>query len=181
MLVCSAVQEFQTGTGACLLRVMAGPGGVERVELNPEGPPPGVQDDGHPVIREALHQLREYFAGRLFHFDLPLEMIGTGFQQRVWRLLLEIPYGETRSYGEIAARIGDVKAVRAVGAANGRNPIAIVVPCHRVIGANGKLVGYGGGLGMKRMLLHLEAEFRAAAGPKGAPPRGDAANRSDLC
>lgn len=109
-------------------------------------------------MREALRQLGAYFSGRLTAFDLPLSMKGTDFQRRVWRALLQIPYGETCSYAELARAIGAPAAVRAVGAANGRNPIAIVVPCHRVIGANGKLVGYGGGLPMKQMLLRLEAE-----------------------
>lgn len=101
-------------------------------------------------------QLREYFAGARRRFDMPIEARGTPFQQRVWRALLDIPYGETVSYGDLARRLGDSKAVRAVGLANGANPISIVVPCHRVIGANGSLVGYGGGLPMKRALLDLE-------------------------
>jgi methylated-DNA-[protein]-cysteine S-methyltransferase len=100
--------------------------------------------------------LRAYFAGDLRQFDLPLEPEGTPFQQRVWKELLKIPYGETRSYMEIAQHIGAPAAVRAVGAANGANPLPIVVPCHRVIGASGKLVGYGGGLNLKRRLLALE-------------------------
>lgn len=107
-------------------------------------------------FREAIDQLSAYFAGRLRAFDLPLEPAGTPFQQRVWKALLDIPYGETESYGALARRIGDVKAVRAVGLANGANPISIVIPCHRVIGANGSLVGYGGGLPNKRALLDLE-------------------------
>lgn len=106
-------------------------------------------------------QLHEYFAGRRRRFDLPIEARGTAFQQRVWRALLDIPYGETISYGELARRIGDVKAVRAVGLANGANPISIIVPCHRVIGANGTLIGYGGGLPTKRTLLDLEQGQRA--------------------
>jgi len=108
-------------------------------------------------MREALHQFRLYFAGELQAFDLPLEMVGTDFQKRVWRELRNIPYGETRSYGQLAERIGAPRAVRAVGAANGRNPIPIIVPCHRVIGSSGKLVGFGGGLEWKRMLLDLES------------------------
>lgn len=101
-------------------------------------------------------QLREYFAGTRTRFDVALAPDGTPFQQRVWRALLDIPYGETTTYGEIARRLGDVKAVRAVGLANGANPIAIVIPCHRVIGASGSLVGFGGGLPTKRSLLDLE-------------------------
>jgi len=108
------------------------------------------------VLREAERQLRAYFEGALREFELPLDMQGTDFQKRVWTQLRTIPYGETRSYGQIAAAIGAAAAVRAVGAANGANPIAIVVPCHRVIGTSGKLVGYGGGLALKKRLLELE-------------------------
>jgi methylated-DNA-[protein]-cysteine S-methyltransferase len=105
----------------------------------------------------ARDQLGEYFAGERSTFDLALAGAGTGFQERVWRALLEIPYGETTSYGELAGRIGRPDAVRAVGMANGRNPISIIVPCHRVIGADGALTGYAGGLERKRFLLDLEA------------------------
>lgn len=108
-------------------------------------------------MREALLQFRFYFAGDLRTFDLPLEMNGTAFQQRVWKELRNIPYGETWSYRRLAEQIGSPQAVRAVGAANGRNPIPIIVPCHRVIGSSGKLVGFGVGLPWKRMLLDLEA------------------------
>ena len=104
-------------------------------------------------MRETIRQLRLYFAGDLRMFDLPLELIGTEFQKQVWSALVTIPYGETRSYTEIAEQIGAPRAVRAVGAANGRNPIPIIVPCHRVIGASGSLVGFGGGLEWKRLLL----------------------------
>jgi methylated-DNA-[protein]-cysteine S-methyltransferase len=106
----------------------------------------------------ATRQLEEYFAGERATFDLPLAMDGGAFQRRVWQALLEIPYGETASYGEIAARIGAPDAARAVGLANGRYPISVVVPCHRVIGADGTLTGYGGGLERKRLLLDLEAD-----------------------
>jgi methylated-DNA-[protein]-cysteine S-methyltransferase len=105
----------------------------------------------------AREQLEQYFAGERRAFDLPLELEGPAFHRRVWEALLTIPYGETRSYGHIAAQVGDPGAARAVGFANGRNPIAIVVPCHRVIGADGSLTGYGGGLPRKRTLLDLEA------------------------
>lgn len=101
-------------------------------------------------------QLDAYFSGELTGFDLPLRPTGTPFQRRVWEALRDIPYGKTSSYGELAHRIGRPNAVRAVGAANGRNPIAVIVPCHRVIGADGSLTGYGGGLERKRMLLELE-------------------------
>ena len=105
---------------------------------------------------DAVGQLTAYFAGELTDFDIDLELRGTEFQQRVWNALLTIPYGETRSYGEIAEQIGAPGSARAVGWANGHNPIAIVVPCHRVIGASGSLTGYGGGLDRKRTLLELE-------------------------
>ena len=107
---------------------------------------------------EAIRQLREYFDGERQEFDLPLRLQGTEFQLLVLEELRRIPYGQTTSYGDIAARIGRPKAVRAVGAANGRNPIPIVVPCHRVIGAGGDLTGFGGGLGTKEALLRLESE-----------------------
>ena len=110
-----------------------------------------------PLIKEACRQLSEYLKGERKTFDLPLNPKGTDFQKRVWRALCDIPYGETRSYKQIAEAIGNPKAVRAVGMANNRNPITIVVPCHRVIGADGKLVGYGGGLEMKEFLLRLES------------------------
>jgi methylated-DNA-[protein]-cysteine S-methyltransferase len=105
---------------------------------------------------EPIRQLRAYFAGELETFDLPLAPQGTAFQLRVWKLLCDIPYGETVSYGELARRAGNPKASRAVGLANGRNPIPIIIPCHRVIGSNGKLTGYGGGLPIKEKLLALE-------------------------
>ena len=101
-------------------------------------------------------QLREYFAGRRTSFDVPLAIAGAQFERRVWQALQDIPYGETVSYGEIARRVGEPTAARAVGLANGRNPIAVIVPCHRVIGADGSLTGYGGGLERKRLLLELE-------------------------
>jgi methylated-DNA-[protein]-cysteine S-methyltransferase len=110
----------------------------------------------HPVLAEARRQLDAYFAGQRRAFDLPLAAAGTDFQRRVWAALLTIPYGETRSYGDIARVIGRPSASRAVGAANGRNPIAIVVPCHRVIGGNGSLTGFGGGMTNKKLLLDLE-------------------------
>ena len=116
----------------------------------------GARNGRNALLEETARQLRAYFAGEAREFDLPLDMQGTEFQKRVWRELLKIRYGETRGYGEIAAAMGAPKAVRAVGAANGANPLPIVVPCHRVIGAGGKLVGYGGGLALKKRLLELE-------------------------
>ncbi|WP_026931663.1 methylated-DNA--[protein]-cysteine S-methyltransferase [Glycomyces tenuis] len=109
-----------------------------------------------PVLEAALEQLEAYFAGELTEFDLPLAAAGTDFQHRVWAALRAIPYGTTVSYGDIARRIGNPAAVRAVGLANGQNPIAVVVPCHRVIGSNGKLTGYAGGVWRKERLLALE-------------------------
>lgn len=115
------------------------------------------RDDAHPLLEEAGRQLDAYFAGERQHFDLPVRAPGTPFQQLVWAALCEIPYGTTTSYGQLAHRIGRPGASRAVGLANGRNPVSVVVPCHRVIGANGTLTGYGGGLDRKRLLLGLES------------------------
>ncbi|HOJ79339.1 MAG TPA: methylated-DNA--[protein]-cysteine S-methyltransferase [Clostridiales bacterium] len=109
-----------------------------------------------PLIKEAARQLYEYLDGNRKVFDIPLELEGTPFQKAVWQALLEIPYGETRSYGEIAERIGNPKAARAVGMANNRNHVAVFVPCHRVIGADGRLVGYASGIDIKKKLLDLE-------------------------
>lgn len=111
----------------------------------------------HPVLVETQRQLREYFAGTRRRFELPLDFVGTEFQKSVWSALLTIPYGETRTYAQIAAQIGKPAAVRAVGAANGRNPISIITPCHRVIGTNGDLTGFGGGMENKAILLALES------------------------
>ena len=108
------------------------------------------------ILSEAQQQLQEYFEGRLRQFTLPVAPAGTPFQQRVWQELQKVPWGTTTSYGEIAKRIGQPTAVRAVGSANGRNPVAIVIPCHRVIGSDGSLTGYAGGLATKRRLLQLE-------------------------
>lgn len=115
-----------------------------------------LQEEETELLLQAVREMKEYFAGRRRTFDLPLYMEGTDFQKRVWNALLQIPYGETRSYGEMAAMIGNRKACRAVGMANNRNPLMILVPCHRVIGADGSLVGYGGGLHIKEWLLALE-------------------------
>ena len=118
--------------------------------------PGDTWEQNESPFREVIRQLKAYFSGKLRSFDVPVQGAGTDFQQEVWRALLDVPYGETRSYGEIANSIGNPKAVRAVGAANGRNPIAIVVPCHRVIGSDGTLTGFGGGLPRKQYLLNLE-------------------------
>ena len=139
---------------------------VQRIEFPKNGKPGDPGPDWSKLaqgpLEEAARQLREYFAGQRTAFELPLAPDGTTFQKRVWRELQEIPYGETISYGELARRAGNAKASRAVGAANGANPIPIVIPCHRVIGANGKLTGFGGGLPIKEALLALER----VAGPK---------------
>ncbi|WP_180082027.1 methylated-DNA--[protein]-cysteine S-methyltransferase [Acinetobacter sp. YH12201] len=115
-----------------------------------------IEQVHHPILLETQKQLTEYFAGKRQQFDLPLDFEGTEFQKKVWQALLTIPFGETRSYRDIAEQIGNVKAVRAVGAANGKNPISIIAPCHRVVGANGKLVGFAGGLENKEILLKIE-------------------------
>jgi methylated-DNA-[protein]-cysteine S-methyltransferase len=134
--------------------------GLHGIEFQPSHHP--VARDGdwregdHPLLRQAATELGEYFTGARRIFDLPLAPHGTTFQQAVWRMLATIPYGATLSYTELASRVGRPAAVRAVGAANGRNPLPIVLPCHRVIGANGSLTGFGGGLPTKRFLLELE-------------------------
>ncbi len=138
------------------LRLVASDSGLSVIDLIYLSSARAASPGTHPIAIEAARQLRAYFAGELREFDLPLDLHGTDFQLRVWRELQRIPYGETRSYSQIAAAIGAPQAVRAVGAANGANPIPIVVPCHRVIGAGGKLVGYGGGLPLKQRLLALE-------------------------
>ena len=138
------------------LRLVASASGIRAIQFDPQPAPDGQRNDGNPLLTEAARQLRAYFAGALREFELPLDIEGTDFQKRVWGEVAAIPYGETRSYLQIATAIGAPRAVRAVGAANGANPVPIVVPCHRVIGAKGKLVGYGGGLAMKRRLLELE-------------------------
>jgi methylated-DNA-[protein]-cysteine S-methyltransferase len=142
------------------LRLESRDGALVALQLNAH---PGPENLDDPVLAEATTQLRGYFAGTRTHFELPLAMHGNAFEQRVWAALQQIPYGETASYGEIAGQIGAPGAARAVGVANARNPIAIIVPCHRVIGANGKLVGFGGGLPMKRALLDLEQGIHALA------------------
>jgi len=144
-----------------VLKLVASDAGLVAV-LWPEDNPKRVrleeahEDDSHVVLRKSVIQLEEYFAGKRLEFDLPLDARGTAFQKLVWEQLLAIPYGKTRSYGEIAARLGKPSASRAVGAANGRNPLSIVVPCHRVIGTSGALTGFAGGLETKRVLLELE-------------------------
>ncbi len=130
-------------------------------------PQPGWRYEDEP-FREVMKQLEEYFAGDRVAFNVPLAPPGTSFQLQVWEALQKIPYGETLSYAELARRIDKPRAVRAVGAANGANPIPIIIPCHRVIGSNGSLVGYGGGLDIKKTLLALEQEQRAKTLPQAS-------------
>jgi O-6-methylguanine DNA methyltransferase len=141
------------------IRLVASKSGLQRVQFLPFGPPQGERNDANKWMNQAANELRSYFAGVLRVFSVPLDMQGTDFQLSVWRQLVKIPYGETRSYAQVAEAIGRPKAVRAVGAANGSNPVAIVVPCHRVIGSSGKLTGYGGGLPLKKRLLELEGAW----------------------
>jgi methylated-DNA-[protein]-cysteine S-methyltransferase len=117
----------------------------------------------HPILLQAEHELTEYFAGDRTSFEVPLNAAGSEFQKKVWKALSTIPYGQTRSYGELAKQIDAPKASRAVGAANGRNPLSIIIPCHRAIGSSGALTGFAGGLGTKRYLLSLEASRPRAA------------------
>ena len=147
------------GTGAALTGVFM------ETHRHESARPADALRDARP-LRAAQRELEEYFEGERREFSLALEPAGTPFQMRVWQALRAIPYGETISYGELARRIGQPRAVRAVGLANGRNPISIIVPCHRVIGANGTLTGYGGGLERKRFLLALES----GAVPRTVPP-----------
>lgn len=129
---------------------------ITDVFFGKEAAPKDLREKETPLIRKAISEIKEYLAGKRTSFDLPLEMKGTEFQKATWDALLTIPYGETRSYKQIAEQIGRPKACRAIGMANNRNAISIIVPCHRVIGANGSLVGYGGGLDLKERLLSLE-------------------------
>ncbi|MBA2815172.1 methylated-DNA--[protein]-cysteine S-methyltransferase [Candidatus Pantoea persica] len=126
---------------------------------------PQTQDEAHLVLIETERQLREYFASERRSFTLPLDFVGTEFQKKVWQALVAIPFGKTSSYGDIARAIGHPQAARAVGAANGRNPVSIVAPCHRVIGANGKLTGFAGGIEVKAFLLNLEMPTAAGMLP----------------
>lgn len=145
--------EFEDSLRVCITATGTG---LRTIDFKGCPPDEGDRNEKHPLILETTRQLRAYFQGKLREFDVPLDMQGTGFQKSVWRQLVTIPYGETRSYAQIAAAIGALRAVRAVGAANGANPVPIIVPCHRVIGSSGKLVGYGGGLSLKKRLLELE-------------------------
>jgi methylated-DNA-[protein]-cysteine S-methyltransferase len=146
--------EVETPVG--LLTLVGGDTGLRAV-LWPGGPTPHDAEPGpHAVLAETERQLREYFEGTRRTFELPLELVGTPFQRRAWLALANIPYATTVSYGEQARRLWVPRAARAIGAANGRNPLSIVLPCHRVVGAGGALTGYGGGLDAKRRLLDHE-------------------------
>jgi methylated-DNA-[protein]-cysteine S-methyltransferase len=145
------------------LKLVAGDRGLAAILWENDDPKrvrlsPLAENKKHPVLLEAERQLNEYFAGKRKNFSLKFDCAGTEFQKEVWQALATIPFGETRSYGQIARQIGRPKALRAVGAANGRNPISIMVPCHRVIGSNGKLTGFAGGLETKASLLRLESQ-----------------------
>lgn len=141
------------------LTLIASPQGLHGILWETDECPVLPRSPAEPTIVATRQQLQEYFEGKRKIFDLPLAPTGTDFQIQAWNQLLHIPYGHTRSYGEQAAGLGDKKKARAVGMANGRNPISIVIPCHRVIGSNGALVGFGGGLDIKAILLRLEAQF----------------------
>ncbi|MCB0983259.1 MAG: methylated-DNA--[protein]-cysteine S-methyltransferase [Ilumatobacter sp.] len=151
----SPVGELTLVASAAGLRAVLFPG--ERPDRVTVGPIANTDPAADEVLDRAVQQLREYFAGERRTFDLPLDPVGTDFQQQAWRELRRIPYGQTISYGEQAKRLGDVRKSRAVGAANGRNPIGIIVPCHRVVGSGGALTGFGGGLEAKAWLLRHEA------------------------
>jgi methylated-DNA-[protein]-cysteine S-methyltransferase len=145
-----------------LLKLVASDAGLAAILWENDDPKrvrlsPLEEAKNHPTLLETERQLHAYFEGKLAQFSLKLDFAGTAFQKKVWTALLAIPFGETRSYGQIATQIGHPQAVRAVGAANGKNPLSIVAPCHRVIGANGKLTGFAGGLEVKAILLKLES------------------------
>ncbi len=155
-----------TKTPVGLLKLVASERGLAAILWENDDPKrvrlgPLAEDKNHPVLLETERQLNEYFAGKRQRFSVTFDCAGTEFQKKVWQALAAIPFGETRSYAGIAKQIGRPKAVRAVGAANGKNPISIIVPCHRVIGSNGKLTGFAGGLPTKEALLKLEAEKRS--------------------
>lgn len=156
MLECA---ELEPVPGLWLHLVASGTG-LRRVDFgrHATSSPGCLYDRRNPILAEAIRQIQSYFAGERTDFELPLEPEGTSFQKRVWQALRRIPYGQTRSYAEIAREIGSPKGFRAVGAANGRNPLPVIVPCHRVIGADGSLTGFGGGLPVKRILLEMEAQ-----------------------
>lgn len=154
--------KFKTvKTQVGLLRLVASTKGLSAVLWENDDPKrvrlqPQVLDEHNPVLKETEKQLEEFFAGKRTVFELPLDFQGTAFQKAVWHELLKVPFGQVKTYGEIAKAVGNPKAVRAVGAANGKNPISIICPCHRIIGTNGLLTGFAGGLDIKATLLRLE-------------------------
>jgi len=143
----------------CKLGIAEEDGSICNVFFDTKKPPKGFEQGETPLIKKAAIQLGEYFKGKRKVFELPVILRGTDFQNKVWKALQKIPYGKTRSYGELAAMTGNSKASRAVGMANNRNPVVIIVPCHRVIGHDGSLTGFGGGIELKRELLELEKKF----------------------
>ena len=161
----AVIHYTELDTSLCRLRLISDGDALTGLYLLPDHRhAPQIASDWQespmlPVFQQATTQLTEYFAGKRPAFTLPLNAAGTEFQKRVWAELAKIPYGQRISYGELAVRLGNPKASRAVGLANGKNPISIIIPCHRVIGASGKLTGYGGGLARKEALLALEAKF----------------------
>jgi len=144
----------------CTLGIAEKEGAISNVFFEKANPPKNFEKSETPLIKKAAQQLEEYFDGKRKIFDLPLTFHGTAFKVKVWQTIHTIPYGETRSYGEIAAMINNPRAGQAVGGANHTNQIVIIVPCHRVIGHDGKLVGYAGGLELKQQLLDLEKKFK---------------------
>lgn len=157
-------RTIESPVGPLTIAGDAGSGVVKHLRMGEQThPPAGMEEwvEDPTAFDDVVEQLEAYFDGTLTDFDVRFELDGSPFQREVWQALLSIPYGETRSYGELAAQIGRPGAARAVGLANGHNPVGIIVPCHRVIGANGSLVGYGGGLDRKKALLDLEREHDA--------------------
>ena len=139
-----------------VLKIVADNDGIRSISFADDSEEPSPDNSAHPVLQRCTKELQEYFSGRRKDFSVPLTLDGSGFQCRVWEEVMKVPYGRTASYREIAEKLGDLGAVRAVGAANGANKIPIIIPCHRVIGNSGELTGYAGGLVRKRLLLQLE-------------------------
>lgn len=150
-----------------LLTIVASPDALRQLRFGNHPPEGGIEDAGHPVLAQTRRELGEYFNRQRERFDVPFVLDGTLFQRSVWALLTEIPYGETTSYGALAQKLGARNKARAVGIANGANPVAIIVPCHRVIGASGALTGFGGGLPVKDFLLRLESRHQDLFMPRG--------------
>ena len=146
------------------LTLVASDTGLQELRWGDVRPADASDTPDHPVLQQAIMQLAEYFEGERTAFDVPLDMQGTPFQKSVWDLLLSIPYGETTTYGEMAQTLGDSRKARAVGLANGKNPVSIIVPCHRVIGSSGALTGFAGGLDTKAFLLRLERRVKPPVG-----------------